>query len=559
MMNGKQLTRFASGASVLLAGIVFAIFLLVLIGTVTVSAEKGDGGTDSEVVFQPAGGLGAIPDGGACGAGPAPGTPRNVTFNVTGITGAPTSVSVSFGLTHSFVGDIVAILIAPNGAQHSIFGRTGSTTTTGTGFSSDLSGTYTFTDAAASSWWTTAAVNPVAGGYYRTSNSGGAGATNPMPATNMTAAFAGVANANGTWTLRFTDGCSADTGSVTSARLFINSLAINGPNDVTGDGRSDFTIVRADGPPSLSLLRGVNDYAGRDKVGNMKKLADAEAPDATGVGWYSASNSGTFLGRQSHGVNTDFFMIADMVGGPEDDLVVWTPGTLANFKILDSGNFTLTTRQFGTTNDNPTALGDFNGDGKTDLVVYRDGTAGSPQSYFYWASVTDPAGSFNAIPWGTTGDIAFTLDMDGDGKSDPAIQRNGGGGNGVFYVLRSTSGAFGTFWGRSSDFVVPGDYDGDGRDDLCVSRNADFGTGNYKYFFTLPSNGGNPIYLQWGLPGDTIIQGDYDLDGRTDIGVWRSSATPGATSYYVNKSGGGFQSFAWGQAGDYPVNNWNVH
>ena len=332
------------------------------------------------------------------------------------------------------------------------------------------------------------------------------------------------------------------------------------PNDVNGDGKSDFTVARPDGPPSLSGLRGVTDLSGRNKVANMQSLAQTESPNATGLSWYSASSDGTYLGRQTLGTNTDFVMMADMVGDSKDDLVAWTPGSPGTFKILDSGNFTVTTRQFGGPSDDPTVLGDFNGDGKTDMVVYRDGTAGSPQSYFYWASVAEPAGSFHSVPWGTTGDIAFTLDYDGDGKSDPTIQRDGGGGAAVFYILQSTSGQpFGFFWGLATDFVVPGDYDGDGRDDICVSRNADFGTGNYKYFFIRPSNGGDPIYRQWGIPGDTIVQGDYDLDGKTDVGVWRSSMTPGATSFYINRSSGGFQSFAWGQFGDYPVNNWNVH
>jgi hypothetical protein len=332
------------------------------------------------------------------------------------------------------------------------------------------------------------------------------------------------------------------------------------PNDLTGDGRSDFTVARPDGPPSLTELRGVSDFSGRNKVANMQKLARTESPDATGLSWYSASSFGTYLGRQTLGTDADFAMIADMVGDNKDDLVVWTPGSPGIFKILDSGTFTVTTRPFGGPLDDPTALGDFNGDGKTDMVVYRDGVAGSPQSYFFWASLTEPAGSYHSVPWGTTGDIAFTMDYDGDGKADPTIQRDGGGGAAVFYILQSASGQpFGFFWGLASDFVVPGDYDGDGRDDVCVSRNANFGTGTYKYFFVRPSNNGNPIYQQWGIPGDTIIQGDYDLDGKTDIGVWRPSATPGATSFYVNRSTEGFQAFAWGLPGDYPVNNWNVH
>ena len=97
------------------------------------------------------------------------------------------------------------------------------------------------------------------------------------------------------------------------------------PNDLTGDGRSDFTVARPDGPPSLSRLRGVTDFSARNKVANMQRIAETESPNATGLSWYSASTDGTYLGRQTLGVDTDFTMIADMVGDSKDDLVVWRP------------------------------------------------------------------------------------------------------------------------------------------------------------------------------------------------------------------------------------------
>ncbi|MEO8573918.1 MAG: hypothetical protein ABI481_08100, partial [Pyrinomonadaceae bacterium] len=129
--------------------------------------------------------LGGIPDGPGtptlCGAD---GTPRNVTFSVTGVATAPTEVSVSmtFGApVHTFIGDVTAVLIAPNGASQTLFGYTGSTTAAGCGDSSDLAGPYIFTDLAAAppsgGWWQSAtaagAAVALASGSYRTTNKGG--------------------------------------------------------------------------------------------------------------------------------------------------------------------------------------------------------------------------------------------------------------------------------------------------------------------------------------------------------------------------------------------------
>src|SRR5690349_18308822 len=182
----------------------------------------------------PGTGLGSIADATACG--PTPGTPLNVTFNASGLSGAPTAVDVSmtFGSpNHTWMGDITATLIAPNGASHTIFGVTGSTTATGIGDSSDLGAAYTFSDNAPSppngGWWQASTVATATGvmptGTYRTTAAGGAGATNPQPPTSINAAFAGVSNPNGTWTLRLTDGCTGDTGAVTAASLTITAGA----------------------------------------------------------------------------------------------------------------------------------------------------------------------------------------------------------------------------------------------------------------------------------------------------------------------------------------------
>src|SRR5690606_37388242 len=65
--------------------------------------------------------LGAIPDGGTC---PTPGAPRDVTFTVSGMSGAVTNVEVEVTGNHTWVGDVTATLIAPDNTSHILFSRT---------------------------------------------------------------------------------------------------------------------------------------------------------------------------------------------------------------------------------------------------------------------------------------------------------------------------------------------------------------------------------------------------------------------------------------------------
>ena len=107
-------------------------------------------------------------------------------------------------------------------------------------------------------------------------------------------------------------------------------------------------------------------------------------------------------------------------------------------------------------------------------------------------------------------------DFDGDRRTDITVYRPS---SGTWFILTSTSGFvdwLGYAWGVSSDVPVPADYDGDGRIDVTVYRPS---TGQW---FILKSSATYTAWdtYQWGAPGDIPVPGDYDGDGRTDIATY---------------------------------------
>ena len=481
-----------------------------------------------------AGTLGAIPDGTSltpCSSV----TPRNVTFTASGLSGAPSNVEVSITAgspVHTFVGDLIATLIAPNGASHVVFGRTGATSAGSFGSGSDFAGPYNFRDSAAgTNWWTAAATTPIPSGDYRSTLPGPT--TTPAATTLITPDFSGVSNPNGTWTLRFQDCASGDTGSVSAASLVVQAAAVPVQRvvDFNGDGRTDFAVVRnTGGGPSGQLT------------------------------WFINLNNGTGTTYASAwGLATDFRIPVDFDGDQRTDIAIWRPGaaTVAAFYILQSATSTVRVEAFGQTGDDPTVVGDYNGDGSADLAVYRAGAASGDPSTWYYRSMA--GGAVTYVPWGQNGDFVAPGDYDGDGRADFVIQRNNGGGQARFWMRQTTAGMDSIVFGTPTDVIVPGDYDGDGRTDLAVVR----GSGGQIVWFVRPSStgviSGSPTATFGASATDFVTQGDYDGDGRTDFAIWRPSATPGASAFWVLGSTSGAFSVPFGQNGDAPPANYNSH
>ncbi len=151
--------------------------------------------------------------------------------------------------------------------------------------------------------------------------------------------------------------------------------------------------------------------------------------------------------------------------------------------------------------------------------------------------------NFTIVPGVVT--IQSRSDFDGDGRTDLSVYRPS---EGNWYLNRSTAGFQVLNFGISTDTLVPGDFDGDGKADTAVFRaNANPAISD---FLVLNSNGFTVSGASWGVPGDVAMTGNYDGDARADFAVFRPS---NSTWYILNSSNGSNTIEPFGTTGDTPL------
>lgn len=242
----------------------------------------------------------------------------------------------------------------------------------------------------------------------------------------------------------------------------------------------------------------------------------------------AAGGDGTDIGAFERGARAPF----DFDGDGKTDIGIFRP-SVAEWWIDRSSTGVTFAVQFGATTDR-IVPGDYTGDGKADVAIWRPANG-------EWFVLRSDDFSFFAFHFGANGDVPTPADYDGDGKSDAAVFRPS---SGVWFVNRSSDG--GTtiqHFGANGDIPVVADYEGDNKADISIFRPS---TGQWW----LNGSTAGTIVMAFGNSTDKPVQGDYTGDGKSDVAIWR----PSTGEWFILRSEDfSFYGFPFGASGDVPA------
>jgi len=256
---------------------------------------------------------------------------------------------------------------------------------------------------------------------------------------------------------------------------------------------------------------------------------------------------------------------ADFNGDGKDDIVTFNQGSAGDVYVaLSNGSSFAGTsvkwQEFFSPAGETPLTGDFNGDGKDDIVTFTHGSLND-----VYVALSNGSGFGPGVKWhdffGLSGEVPSVGDVNGDGLDDiVTFTRNAAAD---VYVALSNGSSFGAsakwhdFFGLAGETPGVGDVNGDGKADLVV-----FSQGTIADVYVALSNGSGFVgtTVKWhdffSTAGESPRIGDFNGDGKADIATFTNNAA--ADVYVATSNGSAFvgTTVKWndffGLAGEFP-------
>ena len=328
----------------------------------------------------------------------------------------------------------------------------------------------------------------------------------------------------------------------------------------------DVRIYGDDGNDTIWTNQGNDVLFGGDGNDNIQGgKGNDEIYGGNGNDILKGGNSENFDLFKSDGLRLGFWgdennseqLVGDFNGDGIDDIVNVQAGAVANNWVsISNGDGTFNsytniaglgpTGFWGNENNSEQLIGDFNGDGKDDVVNLQSNGSN-------WLAISNGDGTFNNVSTGLYGfwpdennSTQLIGDFNGDGKDDIVNLQSDGtsnnwiaiaGENNQFSLMRYNLGIERGYWGnKNNSEQLIGDFNGDGLDDIANVQS----DGNN--WFAISKGDGTFYYLDNTLgtngywPDDnnsTQLIGDFNGDGKDDIANLQSD---GVSNNFVSLS-----------------------
>lgn len=205
-----------------------------------------------------------------------------------------------------------------------------------------------------------------------------------------------------------------------------------------------------------------------------------------------------------------YHLVNDYDGDGKSDLALYKEVTGEWLVMLSGDSYVPIQFVLGRKDYRP-VIADYDGDGKADPAVCNQKTG-------EWkALLSDSSNSLTTFSFGGHTDMPVPIDYDRDGKADPAIYRQSG--DWVMLLSGSSYVEQTMMLGGNTYMPVPADYDGDGISDLAVYRSS---TGDWMLKMSTLDYW--TMEFEFGGSGAIPVPADYDGDGKADIAVYKESS-----------------------------------